>query len=315
MTVDVQQVQQCLLQVLPVPEQGIIIGCETGILQGENTGIAVDIGIFLHPHIADGAGVTGHSQRRMDIQLAFADLSIVFRQNGNLFVILWAIVGDKHHGLSAGDGFHGGIQAGAVSADCCYLLALFQFIRLNLGSHVAVQRNVGQRTVLGHAGRHIGALFRQNALDTAGNTGSDLGIGGIALGIGNLIIQVIQLVLHTGQGGHDGGHVHGGQNVAFFHLVLVFHQHLNDLHAHRHGDIFQVHLGQGAAAGDHGVDGSGHHHMGLHIRSRGSEAVLHLAAQMQHHRHQDQGDHGNGDKYITDQSVSAFLLVLAQGLK
>ena len=250
----------------------------------------------------------------MDIQLALSDLGS-FQKDSDLFVILGAIVGHQDRSLAAQTGFHGAGQLRAVRAEDSDLRTLLQSVGLQVNSHIAVQRNVSQSTVFRHAGRDVGTHLCQDPLYPAGNTGTDAAADGIALGIGDLIVQIVQLLLHICQSGHNSRHVHGSQNVALVYSVPVLHQHLGNFHTDRDRDILHVHLVQRTAAGDDGMDGSGGYIITQHIRCCGSEPLLHPMAQVEHQAHQNHSDDRNDNQHSADNLALTLFLVLAEGIE
>ena len=193
----------------------------------------------------------------MDVQLAAAHFAGLGIHNSDFFVILGTVIGNQDRGSGANDLFHRAILCRAVRKDHADGVTSNQRIRLNVHSHVAIQRKNCQCTVFRHAGSHIGAFFRVNVLDTAGDTCCDGAADLVRFCIGDLVIQFINGCLSIGQSLHDSCHVHRCQDIALCHCVVKLNFHILDLHAGRDRQRFQVHILQRSTAGNHGMEGSG----------------------------------------------------------
>ena len=312
--VDGQQLHQILLQVGAAAQEGVIIGAELGVFQLENGGVGVHLGIFLHRNRADGTGVAHDRQGIVDVQLAGSQ-NCAAQGNGDFLVHSGAVVGNQNGGPVSSCGFHGAQDGIVVTPGNGDLLALGQPVGFDVYRQIAVQGHNGQGAVFCHAQGNIHVLLAENLLDAAGNTGADVAAGFVALGLGDLIVQILQLILDIGQGSHNGGQVHGGDEVAGRHGITGFGNQLRYLHTGRHIDGFHILFRENAAAVHNGMDGAGGNGVFLNLCGGGSEALFHILAQQDHRGHQCQGNDQKDDGDGTDNFSSLLFLFLAELVK
>ena len=218
----------------------------------------------------------------MDVQVAFPKNGAAAVRNGDLLVIEGAVVADQHGELSLPGLLHQAGNHTAVGQGDGDGISPDRAFGFNVHGKVTVQAQKGQRPVFRHAQTHIVANLRVDFLDTAADTGGEGGGGGVILGAVNLAVKGFQLTLGVGQGAHNGGHIHLGQQFPLRHQVTGLREDLVDLHPGGHLDLLLIHLFQHPGAGDKGVNGAGFYLIGQHLFFRRGELLLHTAAQIQY---------------------------------
>ena len=169
--------------------------------------------------------------------------------------------------------------------------------------------------MLRHTGGDIVPRFRVDFFHPPGHTGGHIGGSGVVLGAVDALVQLFQLALSVGQGAHNRGHVHLGQQLALGNHIPRLRVDLVDFHTGRNLDLLFVHLRQHTAAGHQRMNGTGGYLIGQDFLLRGCEFLLHTAAQGKHQRHQSRRNDGNGDDDGAHHPAAALLLFPVQSFE
>ena len=253
----------------------------------------------------------------MDIQAAGAQ-GLTLPGNGDLLPYCGAVIRQKDGGGACQQGIHPAFHSLTVAQGDGYAVPLGKRIGFHLHSHMAVQRNHSQRTVLHHQVGDLVTRLTVEGLYPSGNSGGDAAADGILLGGGQLLVQRLDFILHIRHGAADGGHLHQRQQVAFLHNVAVFHQGFRDLHPLGDGKIPGIHIAEGAGAGDQRADGAPADGIAEHLGIQRGELLPNLTAQggNPHHQHHCQGQQGNANRQQDPAAalLSGFSQCLKQGI-
>ena len=312
---DGQQFQKHLFLFAAAAQEGIVVGTVSSIFQSEELGFCGDLLIQAGLDGIHSTGVGSDPQGAVNVKGTFPDLSTFAVQNGDSIFIGGAVVGNQNGGLAAHGRFHGagnGIAFGQLHGDG---ITGGQGIGFHIHSHIAIQRQQCQGTVLVHDIHHIVVGLCKDGLDTTGNTGINHVTGFVILCITELFIQFLNFRLQICHGTHNGSHIHGGQNVAFRHGVVGLHQHFGDLHAVGNGDGSQIHIRQTAGTGYHRTDGAGGHVIRQHFPGRRCELLPHLPLKCPHADDGSDSQHQNDRNHRDDDFPSLSFLVFAQCFK
>ena len=312
---DVQQFQQSFLSLPSVPEQGIIGGAESSVLQGKDVGIFGKQSVLLDVYGADGTGISGDHQRAVDIEFCTAQFLAGCGLDSDIFTIFRTVIGDQNGCGVLDQGLHTAADLRAVGTDNDDGISVCQSFGFQIQGHIPIQGQNRQGAVLHHGVSDTAARLTINDLDTAGDAGGDTGAGFVVIGIIDLIIQFVDLILKIRQGGTDSGQVCGGQKLTSFHGLTVFHQDLRQFYAIGNGNCLGIYIGQNATAGNQGADGTCFHGMGQNICVRGCEFLAHLPLQDGHARYQCKGQYQNDNDHSTDDFPALLLLGFAQGFE
>ena len=144
-----QQLQQGLLLLLPGAQEGVVVGIGGGVAEGIDVHGGGNLVVFLHIHPVDGSGVAGDRQGRMDIQAAGAQ-GLTLPGDCYLLPHGGAVIRQKDGGGACQQGIHPAFHLLPVAQGDGYAVALGKGIGFHLHSHIAVQRNHSQRAVLNH---------------------------------------------------------------------------------------------------------------------------------------------------------------------
>ena len=312
---DLQQLQQRLLLLAAAAQQRIIAGAGGGICQAEQAAGCINHLVQRYIHPAHGAGIARDLQSSVNIQFARAQSLAGRCLDGDRIAAGRAIVGHQHGGSAVYRLFHGTGDPAAVREGDRHRISRLGRTGLNIHCHISVQRELRQCAVGHHGVLYRCALLHIEHFHPAGHPGSDVAADGIALGIGNVVIQRLDLRLQRRHGAADAGHIHGSQQVALLHRIAVLHQYLRYLHAGGHGNRLGIHIGEHPGAGHHRADGSPLHLGAEHLLRAGGELLLHLTAQIENAAGQPRRQKAYNDDHRADDLPPPGLFVPAKHLK
>ena len=246
----------------------------------------------------------------MDIERAAADGIAVRILHAGRSIDRWAVVGEEDGRLAALELVHrAGVRLFVHGhAD---LVARGERAGVDIHGHVPVKREHRESAVLHHAGRDVVILLRVDDLHAAVHAGRYVRLHRFAGRGAQLLVELIELRLHSAHRAHNGGELHRGERVALLHGLARFDEDLFELHALGQDDLLRVRVGEHARAGNGRADAAGRddrfaHGRGLHAADGLTDLFLCRA----HAEENGEREHHN-DRHRHNDAAALFALLFA----
>ena len=244
----------------------------------------------------------------MDRKSGFAQELSVDIQNADLLIQLRSVVRHKDRRDAVHILLDGTLQLLSVRAFDGDLVAALQAFVFNLRRHLAVQRDQGQSPVLDHARGYVRLGCDVQLFEAAVHARTQCGRDIVVFGLGQLFVQLADLILHRGHRAQHAGQVQGRDRIALPELRVGRHDDLVDLDPLGNRDGLGVDILDIPGAADPGADAAVGGLFAENLVLVRGHARIDLSAQHGHRDHQGNHDDPDDDQR-REPALSSFLLL------
>ena len=229
-------------------------------------------------------------------------------QNADLFIEFRSVVRHEDRCDAVHVLFDGTLELLSLRALDGDLVTALQAFVFNLRRHLAVQRDQGQGSVLDHAGGHVRLGGDIQLFEAAVHARTQRGGDVVVFSLGQLFVQLTDLILHRRHRAQHAGQVQGRDRIALPELRVGRHDDLVDLDPLGNRDDLGVDILNIPGAADPGADAAVGGLFAENLVLVRSHARIDLFSQ--HGHRDDQGNHDDpDDDQRREPALSSFLLL------